>query len=173
MKHLEDQNILTDRQFGFRFKCFCESQLYITHHQRHCQANRFKLTSWCCNAKFFKGLQQSASLESSLQTELLWNKVDVLHWLESFLNGRTPQVIVEGCLWCDVWCTPRVCPWTSSFLSLYWRYHFQHIELNKFVCRWRIYLQNYLNARWPSNASKWLKFACKMVDLLKDGLQQF
>ena len=30
MKHLEDQNILTDRQFGFRSKHSCESQLYIT-----------------------------------------------------------------------------------------------------------------------------------------------
>ena len=30
MKHLEDQNILSDRQFGFRFKHSCESQLFIT-----------------------------------------------------------------------------------------------------------------------------------------------
>ena len=29
MKHLEDQNILTDRQIGFRSKHSCESQLYI------------------------------------------------------------------------------------------------------------------------------------------------
>ena len=30
MKHLEDQNILSDRQFGFRSKHSCESQLFIT-----------------------------------------------------------------------------------------------------------------------------------------------
>jgi len=30
MKHLEDQNILTDNQFGFRSKCSCEGQLLIT-----------------------------------------------------------------------------------------------------------------------------------------------
>jgi len=29
MEHLEDQNILTDRQIGFRSKHSCESQLYI------------------------------------------------------------------------------------------------------------------------------------------------
>ena len=30
MKHLEDQNILSDRQFRFRSKHSCESQLFIT-----------------------------------------------------------------------------------------------------------------------------------------------
>jgi len=30
MKHLEDQNILTDNQFGFKSKHSCESQLLIT-----------------------------------------------------------------------------------------------------------------------------------------------
>jgi len=30
MKHLEDQNILSDNQFGFRSKHSCESQLLIT-----------------------------------------------------------------------------------------------------------------------------------------------
>ena len=30
MKHLEDQNILIDRQFGFRSKHSCELQLYVT-----------------------------------------------------------------------------------------------------------------------------------------------
>ena len=30
MKHLEDQNILSESQFGFRFKHSCESQLFIT-----------------------------------------------------------------------------------------------------------------------------------------------
>ena len=30
MKHLEDQNILSDRQFGFRSNHSCESQLFIT-----------------------------------------------------------------------------------------------------------------------------------------------
>ena len=30
MKHLEEQNILSDRQFGFRNNHSCESQLYIT-----------------------------------------------------------------------------------------------------------------------------------------------
>jgi len=30
MKHLEDQNILSERQFGFRSNHSCESQLFIT-----------------------------------------------------------------------------------------------------------------------------------------------
>ena len=30
MKHLKDQNILSDRQFGFRSNHSCESQLFIT-----------------------------------------------------------------------------------------------------------------------------------------------
>jgi len=30
MKHLEDNNILSDSQFGFRSKHSCESQLFIT-----------------------------------------------------------------------------------------------------------------------------------------------
>ena len=30
MKHLEDQNILSDNQFGFRSKYYCETQLLIT-----------------------------------------------------------------------------------------------------------------------------------------------
>ena len=30
MKHLEDQNILSESEFGFRSKHSCESQLFIT-----------------------------------------------------------------------------------------------------------------------------------------------
>ena len=55
MKHLEDQNILSDRQFGFRSNHSCESQLFITINDIARQIVE-KSTSGHSNIRFFQGV---------------------------------------------------------------------------------------------------------------------
>ena len=95
MKHLEDQNILSDRQFGFRSKHSCESQLFITINDIAKQID----TNLQVDAAI---LDFSKAFDKVSHSRLLYKlrhygiRGNVLHWLESFLHGRTQQVIVEG-----------------------------------------------------------------------------
>ena len=95
MKHLEDQNILSDRQFGFRSKHSCESQLFITINDIAKQID----TNLQVDAAI---LDFSKAFDKVSHSRLLYKlshygiRGNILHWLESFLHGRTQQVIVEG-----------------------------------------------------------------------------
>ena len=95
IKHLEDQNILSDRQFGFRSKHFCESQLFITINDIAKQID----TNLQVDAAI---LDFSKAFDKVSHSRLLYKlrhygiRGIALHWLESFLHGRTQQVIVEG-----------------------------------------------------------------------------
>ena len=95
MKHLEDQNILFDRQFGFRSKHSCGSQLFITINDIAKQID----TNLQVDAAI---LDFSKAFDKVSHSRLLYKlrhygiRGNVLHWLESFLHGRTQQVIVEG-----------------------------------------------------------------------------
>ena len=103
MKHLEDQNILTDRQFGFRSKHSCESQLYITINDIAKQIDS-NLQVDAAILDFSKAFDKVPHSRLLYKLNYYGIRRDVLHWLESFLNGRTQQVIVEGCKspTCDV-----------------------------------------------------------------------
>ena len=95
MKHLEDQNILSDNQFEFRSKHSCETQLLITIND------------------IAKGIDRNLQVDAAiLDFSKMFNRVvhsrllyklnyyciigTVLQWLESFLHGCTQQVVVEG-----------------------------------------------------------------------------
>ena len=95
MKHLEDQNILSDRQFGFRSKHSCESQLFITISDiaKQIDTNLQVDAAILDFSKAFDKVSHSRLLYKLRHCEIRGN---VLHWLESFLYGRTQQVIVEG-----------------------------------------------------------------------------
>ena len=73
----------------------------IYHHQRHCQTNLQVDAAILDFSKAFDKVPHSRLL---YKLNYYGIRRDVLHWLESFLNGRTQQVIVEGCKspTCDV-----------------------------------------------------------------------
>ena len=95
MKHLEDQNILSDRQFGFRSKHSCESQLFITINDIAKQIDT-NLQADAAILDFSKAFDKVSHSRLLYKLRHYGIRGNVLHWLESFLHGRTQQVIVEG-----------------------------------------------------------------------------
>ena len=95
MKHLKDQNILSDRQFGFRSNHSCESQLFITINDiaKQIYENLQVDTAILDFSKVFDKVSHPRLLYKLRYYGIRRN---VSNWLESFLNGRTQQVIVEG-----------------------------------------------------------------------------
>ena len=95
MKHLEDQNILSDGQFEFRSKRSCKSQLFITINNitKQIDTNLQVDAAILDFSKTFDKVSHSRLLYKLKHYGLRGN---VLHWLESFLHGCTQQVIVEG-----------------------------------------------------------------------------
>ena len=95
MKHLEDNNILSDSQFGFRSIHSCESQLFITINdiakgmdENH-QVDAVIL-DFC---KAFDKVEHSRLLYKLDYYRIRGN---VLHWLKPFLYDCTQQVVVDG-----------------------------------------------------------------------------
>jgi len=95
MKHLEEQSILSDSQFGFRRNHSCESQLYVTINDiaKHVDSNLQVDTAVLDFSKAFDKVSHSKLLYKLRYYGIQGN---VLHWLQSFLYGRTQQVVVEG-----------------------------------------------------------------------------
>ena len=95
MKHLEDQNILSESQFGFRSKHCCESQLFITINDiaKHMDNNHQVDAAILDFSKAFDKVAHSRLL---YKLEYYGTRGNMLHWLKSFLHSRTQQVVVEG-----------------------------------------------------------------------------
>jgi len=99
MKHLNDHNILTDCQHGFRAKRSSEMQLILTLHD------------------MAKAIHSSSIHAAILDFAKAFDKVphrrlygiqgSLLNWLESFLTQRFQSVVCEGQ-------TSRQCPVTSG-----------------------------------------------------------
>jgi len=71
MKHLEDQNILSDNQFGFRSKHCCESQLFVSINDitKEIDGNLLNVAILDFSKAFDK---VRISLRIPLQIKLLW-----------------------------------------------------------------------------------------------------
>ena len=95
MKHLEENNILSDSQFGFRSKHSCESQLFITINDiakgmdENYQVDA-AILDFC---KAFDKVEHSRLL---YKLDYYGIRGNILHWLKSFLYDRTQQVVVDG-----------------------------------------------------------------------------
>ena len=95
MKYLEDQNILSDNQFGFRSKHSCETQLLITVNDIAKDIDR-NLQVDAAILDFSKAFDRVAHSRLLYKLNYYGIRGTVLQWLESFLHGRTQQVVVEG-----------------------------------------------------------------------------
>ena len=92
MKHMEDQNILSDNQFGFRSKHSCETQLLITVNDIAKDIDR-NLQVDAAILDFSKAFDRVAHSRLLYKLNYYGIRGTVL---ESFLHGRTQQVVVEG-----------------------------------------------------------------------------
>ena len=106
MKHLDANNILDDRQHGFRKRRSCETQLHITTHDlasilnRHSQADVAVLD-------FSKAFDKVSHSRLMLKLNHCNLHPDAVGWIGSFLAGRTQRVVVDGY-------TSDECPVTSG-----------------------------------------------------------
>ena len=92
MKHLEDHNILSDNQFGFRSKHSCETQLLITVNDIAKDIDR-NLQVDAAILDFSKAFDRVAHSRLLYKLNYYGIRGTVLQWLESFLHGRTQQVV--------------------------------------------------------------------------------
>ena len=88
MKHLEDQNILSESQFGFRTKHSCGSQLFITINDiAKNMDNNHQVDAAILD--FSKAFDKVAHSRLLYKLEYYGIRGNMLHWLKSFFHGRT------------------------------------------------------------------------------------
>ena len=95
MQYLDTNNILLDTQFGFRSKHSCETQLLLTTTDLAKAIDK--------NLQTDVGILDFSKAFDKVSHNRLLHKLkhygingNILHWIKSFLHGRTQQVVVEG-----------------------------------------------------------------------------
>ena len=95
MCHLEDNNILTDAQHGFRSKRSCETQLIelVDDLARNmCDGQQIDLAI----LDFSKAFDVVPHQRLLTKLHHYGIRGNIHRWIESFLNGRTQRVVVDG-----------------------------------------------------------------------------
>ena len=90
MKHFDEHQILTDKQYGFRQRRSCETQLIAT-----IEGTASQLSSGEVDIML---LEFSKAFDKVPYQHLLYKLgyCGVHGWIKSFLNDRSQQVILEG-----------------------------------------------------------------------------
>ena len=99
-KHLATHNIISEKQHGFREGYSCTTQLVHTIHDWATSLNQ-KLDSRvtqidCILLDFSKAFDRVAHKRLLAKLEMYGIRGNMLHWIESFLSGRSQQVSVNG-----------------------------------------------------------------------------
>ncbi|KAK6167720.1 hypothetical protein SNE40_021683 [Patella caerulea] len=95
MTHLENHNILTNLQHGFRAKHSCESQLLITTHDIMNMYDRKQQVDIAI-LDFSKAFDTVPHKKLLYKLESYGVNTELLTWINSFLTKRTQCVVVEG-----------------------------------------------------------------------------
>jgi hypothetical protein len=95
MNHLEEQNILTDAQHGFRRKRSCTSQLILTIHElAKCVNDKEQMDVILLD--FSKAFDRVPHMRL-LHKLKYYGIVNSTHkWISDFLSGRSQQVLLDG-----------------------------------------------------------------------------
>ena len=105
MKHLNDHNILTDCQHGFRAKTSSEMQLILTLHDMAKAIHSSSIHA--ANLDFAKAFVKVPHRRLLRKLQHYGIQGSLLNWLESFLTQRFQSVVCEGQ-------TSSQCPVTSG-----------------------------------------------------------
>ena len=94
MKFLDEENILSDQQHGFRKRRSCETQLINTIQDLADGLNNHKQID-AILLEFSKAFNKVAHdrLARKLHHYGIWGRT--LEWIKSFLHGRTQQVVLD------------------------------------------------------------------------------
>ena len=93
--HLDNQEILTDKQFGFRKKHSCESQLLLTINDL-AEGLRDKDQIDAILLDFSKAFDRVPHERLLLKLHHVGVRGKLLAWIRDFLSERTQQVVLEG-----------------------------------------------------------------------------
>ena len=95
MKHLQEHNILSDGQFGFRSQHSCESQLFVTLHDiTKAVDNKQQVDTAILDfSKVFDKVSHSRLL---YKLDYYGIRGNLFNWLKSFHHGHSQQVVVDG-----------------------------------------------------------------------------
>ena len=94
-KHLQEHNILSDSQFGFRSQHSCESQLFVTLYDIT-KAVDNKLQVDTAILDFSKAFDKVAHSRLLYKLNYYGIRGNLLNWLNSVLHGRSQQFVVDG-----------------------------------------------------------------------------
>ena len=94
-KHLQEHSILSNSQFGFRSMHSCESQLFVTLHDIT-KAVDNKLQVDVAILDFSKAFDKVAHARLLYKLNYYGIRGNLLAWMDSFLHGRSQQVVVDG-----------------------------------------------------------------------------
>ena len=95
MKHLDLHNILSDNQHGFRKKRSCESQLILTIQDLASGLEDGEQID-AILLDFSKAFDKVPHQRLLLKLQHYGIRGQLLSWIESFLTGRSQEVLVEG-----------------------------------------------------------------------------
>lgn len=95
MKHLENQDILSDNQHGFRAKKSTETQLILTIHDISKELNNNKLVDVAL-LDFTKAFDKVPHQRLIKKLEFYGLHGQIAAWVKSFLSGRSQQVVING-----------------------------------------------------------------------------
>ena len=95
MKHLDSNNILTDKQHGFRKKRSCDSQLLITVDDLARSLNNRQQVD-CILLDFSKAFDKVSHFLLHHKLNFYGIRQKNLNWIDDFLAGRTQEVVVKG-----------------------------------------------------------------------------
>ena len=95
IRHLDSHNLLTERQFGFRKRRSCESQLLLTVHDL-ATGLRDKQQKDAILLDFSKAFDRVPHERLLLKLNFYGVRGQLLSWIRDFLQGRTQQVLLEG-----------------------------------------------------------------------------
>ena len=95
LSHLDEHDILTDCQHGFRARRSCETQLIGLYHDLAQSLDKKKQTDLAILdfSKAFDRVPHQRLLKKLRHYGIQGN---TSKWIESFLSGRTQQVVIEG-----------------------------------------------------------------------------
>lgn len=95
INHLDARGVLTNKQFGFRKRHSCESQLLLTIHDL-AQGLRGKEQIDAILLDFSKAFDKVPHERLLLKLHHVGVRGMLLSWIRDFLTGRTQQVVLEG-----------------------------------------------------------------------------
>ena len=144
MKHLEQHNILTDSQHGFRAKRSTETQLIQTIHDISKSLDK-KETVDMAILDFTKAFDKVPHKRLIHKLNYYFISGSIATWIETFLIGRTQQVVIYHSY---LRCTTGNCSWAASFPSLHKRPTRQSIYKCTALCRLLYFIYTYQNTKW-------------------------